>query len=86
MTLAPDSFAFVADVVRQRSAIQLDLGKEYLVESRLLPIVRERGLADVDAYVRGLRARPDRPSSSSSSRRSRPTRRRGSATRRRSRP
>ncbi|WP_258724188.1 CheR family methyltransferase [Cellulomonas sp. NS3] len=59
MTLTPESFTFVADVVRQRSAIQLDLGKEYLVESRLLPIVRERGLADVDAYVRGLRARPD---------------------------
>jgi chemotaxis protein methyltransferase CheR len=59
MTLAADNFTFVADAVRQRSAIQLDLGKEYLVESRLLPIARERGLADVDAYVRGLRTRPD---------------------------
>jgi chemotaxis protein methyltransferase CheR len=58
MTLAPENFAFVADVVRQRSAIQLDVGKEYLVESRLLPIVREKGLSGVDEYIRTLRTRP----------------------------
>lgn len=34
MSLTADTFAFVADLVRRRSAIQLDPGKEYLVESR----------------------------------------------------
>ncbi len=57
MTLAPDTFAFVADLVGRRSAIRLDPGKEYLVESRLGPMARERGL-DVDEYVRRLRAAP----------------------------
>lgn len=60
MTLAPDTFTWVADLVRRRSAIQLEAGKEYLVESRLLPLARAAGGVDVDAYVRELRgsARP----------------------------
>ncbi len=57
MSLAPDTFAFVADLVGRRSAIRLDPGKEYLVESRLGPLARERGLV-VDDYVRRLRAAP----------------------------
>lgn len=56
MSLTQDTFAFVADVVRRRSAIQLEAGKEYLVESRLLPLAREGGHAGVDAYVREVRA------------------------------
>lgn len=58
MTLTPDTFAWVADVVRRRSAIQLEAGKEYLVESRLLPLARRAGAPDVDTYVRDLRRRP----------------------------
>jgi chemotaxis protein methyltransferase CheR len=56
MSLAPDTFAWVADVVRRRSAIQLETGKEYLVESRLLPLARAAGLGDVDSYVRSVRS------------------------------
>ncbi len=55
MSLAPDTFAWVADLVRRRSAIQLEAGKEYLVESRLMPLARTAGLPDVDAYVRSIR-------------------------------
>ncbi|MBX9245150.1 protein-glutamate O-methyltransferase CheR [Actinotalea ferrariae] len=58
MSLTPDTFAWVADVVRRRSAIQLELGKEYLVESRLLPLARAAGLADVDTFVRSVRSAP----------------------------
>ncbi|MGV8967668.1 MAG: CheR family methyltransferase [Cellulomonas sp.] len=58
MTLATETFTFVADLVRKRSAIQLEPGKEYLVESRLLPLARHAGLSGVDEYVRGLRAIP----------------------------
>jgi len=54
MSISPESFAFVADLVRRRSAIQLTPGKEYLVESRLLPLARAAGL-DLDAYVVRLR-------------------------------
>jgi chemotaxis protein methyltransferase CheR len=56
MTLATETFTWVADLVRTRSAIQLEKGKEYLVESRLMPLARAAGLADVDAYVRGVRS------------------------------
>lgn len=59
MALATDTFTFVADLVRQRSAIQLESGKEYLVESRLLPLARRAGVSGVDDYVRGLRAVPN---------------------------
>lgn len=55
MTLTDDAFDFVATLVRQRSAIQLERGKEYLVESRLAPLARTAGASDVDAYVRELR-------------------------------
>lgn len=58
MTLSADSFAFVADLVRRRSAIDLIAGKEYLVESRLGPLARQAGLTGVDEYVRGLRMVP----------------------------
>ena len=54
MSLRPDTFTFVADLVRRRSAIQLEPGKEYLVESRLMPLARAAG-TDIDGYVQGLR-------------------------------
>ena len=57
MTIAPESFAFVRDLVRRESAIVLEAGKEYLVESRLTPLAREAGQADVNAYVSSLRSR-----------------------------
>ncbi len=57
MSIAPESFAYVRDLVRRESAIVLETGKEYLVESRLTPLAREAGAADVNAYVSALRAR-----------------------------
>ncbi|WP_164984077.1 CheR family methyltransferase, partial [Cellulomonas endophytica] len=59
MALSPEAFTWVADLVRRRSAIQLQPGKEYLVESRLLPLARELTGGDVDAYV--ARARTSEP-------------------------
>lgn len=59
MTIAPEAFAFVRDLVRRESAIVLDTGKEYLVESRLAPLAREAGERDINAYVSSLRGRPN---------------------------
>jgi chemotaxis protein methyltransferase CheR len=56
MSLAPDVFTYVADLVQRRAGIQLETGKEYLVESRLLPLAQAAGHARVDAYVREVRA------------------------------
>jgi chemotaxis protein methyltransferase CheR len=48
-------FAFVTQMVRQRSSIDLQPGKEYLVESRLAPVARTVGEKDVASLVARLR-------------------------------
>ncbi|MFS3128382.1 CheR family methyltransferase [Nocardioides sp. Bht2] len=57
MTISPQSFSFVRELVRAESAIVLEAGKEYLVESRLVPLARAAGHRDVDAYVDELSRR-----------------------------
>ena len=53
--LTPDDLAHVEQFVRAKIAIQLD-GKAYLIESRLAPVARSLGLADVVELVKRLRA------------------------------
>ncbi|HET9657590.1 MAG TPA: protein-glutamate O-methyltransferase CheR [Kineosporiaceae bacterium] len=55
MSLVQTDFVFVTSMVRQRSSIDLQPGKEYLVESRLAPIARSIGERDVAALVSRLR-------------------------------
>ena len=57
MTIAPEAFAYVRDLVHRESAIVLEAGKEYLVESRLTPLARQAGSPDVNAFVSALQAR-----------------------------
>jgi chemotaxis protein methyltransferase CheR len=57
VTISPQAFTFVRELVRAESAIVLDTGKEYLVESRLVPLARAAGHPDVDAYVADLSKR-----------------------------
>jgi chemotaxis protein methyltransferase CheR len=59
MTLTATSFDWVRALVHKESAIVLQPGKEYLVEARLLPIAREKGLCDVSQFVENVRHRPD---------------------------
>lgn len=49
------SFDYVRDFVRSEAGIVIEAGKEYLVDSRLTPIVRKEGLASIDALVQALR-------------------------------
>lgn len=58
MSITAESFTYVAELVRRRSGIVLEAGKEYLVEGRLLPLARAAALADVDTYLRALRSAP----------------------------
>lgn len=57
MTISTSAFTFVRELVRAESAIVLEPGKEYLVESRLVPLARAAGHPDVDAYVAELSRR-----------------------------
>ncbi len=56
MTVAYADFTFVRDLVARESAIVLDDSKDYLVESRLLPVARRAGLDGVGELVARLRA------------------------------
>ncbi len=58
-TLAASEFDWVCRLVRRRSAIVLEPGKEYLVESRLLPVARSSGETSVAALVARLKREPE---------------------------
>ncbi|MBI2406685.1 MAG: protein-glutamate O-methyltransferase CheR [Gemmatimonadetes bacterium] len=58
MGISPADFDFVRAIVRTDSAIVLEPGKEYLVESRLLSLARAEGAGSVDAVIDALRQRP----------------------------
>lgn len=51
----PNDYAFVGDLLKRRSGLVLAPGKDYLLESRLMPIARERGLTSLDSLVEELR-------------------------------
>ena len=60
MPLTAQAFDWVCTLVRRESAIVLEKGKEYLVESRLVPLARAAGAPDVSAFVEGVRVGHDR--------------------------
>lgn len=54
-TLSAADFAFIANLVRQRCALVLEPGKEYLVKSRLLPLAQRHGLEGIAPLIDRLR-------------------------------
>ncbi len=54
-SLSAADMAYVTDLVYRESAIVLEAGKEYLVETRLARIVRDEGLASIGDLVTRLR-------------------------------
>ena len=57
MAITATEFNFIRTLVRERSAIVLEPGKEYLVESRLAIVARDAGYASVEHVIAELRAR-----------------------------
>ncbi|HVV36321.1 MAG TPA: protein-glutamate O-methyltransferase CheR [Acidimicrobiales bacterium] len=55
MSVTAEDFTFIADFLRRQSAISIAEGKEYLVESRLAPVARAAGMADVSELIGQLR-------------------------------
>ena len=53
-----DDYNYVRQLVRDQSALTLDAGKEYLVESRLDPLARQEGFPSYLQMVKSLRANP----------------------------
>jgi chemotaxis protein methyltransferase CheR len=58
MTISAGDFWFIRDLVRQRAAIVVEDGKEYLVESRLSTLARDEGFGSLDELIGQLRDGP----------------------------
>ena len=57
--MTPQDFDSVRKLLKERSAIVLEPGKEYLVESRLAPLVQQLNLGSLEELIARLRTRPD---------------------------
>lgn len=57
-TLNPDSISFICSLVRQKSAIELDAAKAYLIEARLSPLARRHGFGSITDMIQDLQAQP----------------------------
>jgi chemotaxis protein methyltransferase CheR len=53
--MTPHDYDFLRHCLKQRSGLVLTADKHYLVESRLLPVARKAGLANLSALVDALR-------------------------------
>ena len=51
----PGDYEFIGELLKQRSGLVLAPGKDYLLESRLMPIVRERGMESLGDLIAALR-------------------------------
>jgi chemotaxis protein methyltransferase CheR len=49
-------FDFFVKFLRERSGIALEASKQYLIDTRMAPILKEKKLADLSALVAGLKA------------------------------
>src|SRR6266853_1864407 len=61
MAIAAREFAYIRDLVRERSALVLEPGKEYLVESRLDPLALQEGFPSLYHLIERLRTNPFGP-------------------------
>lgn len=56
MSLATADFDFIRKLVLERSAILLEPGKEYLVESRMMSLLHQEGLSSIENLVQKMRS------------------------------
>ena len=55
---SPEDVRFVRELIRQRTAIALDKGREFLVHVRLAPLAKSRDFNSISELVSELRAQP----------------------------
>lgn len=56
MNLTSQDFDYLRKMILDQAAIVMDPGKEYLVESRVIPVVKQEGLSDISELVKKLRS------------------------------
>ena len=52
-----DALSYVCTLVRDRSAIELEASKSYLIEARLTPLAKQHGFASPAELIQGVRSR-----------------------------
>jgi chemotaxis protein methyltransferase CheR len=55
----PEDFDLLSGILRERSGLSLTSDKGYLLESRLVPLARKRGFADLDDLIKDVRLKRD---------------------------
>ncbi len=58
MAINPADFDYISKIVREQSGIVLEKGKEYLVESRIMPLVHQEKMGTMENLVRQLKGQP----------------------------
>lgn len=53
--MRPEDFDFIAKMLKERSGLVITRDKAYLLESRLTPVARKRGLKGLDDLLAGMR-------------------------------
>jgi chemotaxis protein methyltransferase CheR len=61
MPIAKSDFEFICGLVRAKSGIVLETGKEYLVEARLSSLIRQQRIESIASLVASLKANPHEP-------------------------
>ncbi len=57
--LRPDDFDFLARLLKERSGLVITTDKSYLLESRLMPLARQRNLKGIEDIIAKLRSRDE---------------------------
>jgi chemotaxis protein methyltransferase CheR len=59
--MTPQDYDYIRKLLRERSGLVLSADKQYLVESRLVPVARKQGLASLTELVATLKSMPLSP-------------------------
>ncbi len=57
--MTPDDFDFISKLVNERSGLVLTPDKAYLLESRLMPVARKRGMKGLEELISAIRLRSE---------------------------
>ena len=57
--MKPEDFEFLSELVKEKTGLVLTQEKSYLLESRLMPLARKRGMKDLDGLVQVARLGKD---------------------------
>jgi chemotaxis protein methyltransferase CheR len=59
--MSPETLSVLADLVRRRSGVVIDIDKTYVIESRLGPIARREGFTTIGELIGEIQAKREEP-------------------------